>query len=139
MAWDQLKYQLTVDEAVRKFAYQDTNGFWTIGIGRNVDKRGGRGLSDDEILYLLENDLKNTEHDLDAHFKWWRNMTPARQDVLMNMCFNLGINRLLQFHNFLGACAQSNWDHAAAEMEDSLWYRQVGARGVRLRDAMKKG
>ena len=33
-------------------------GYWTLGIGRNVDVNGGGiGLSEDEVNYLLENDI----------------------------------------------------------------------------------
>lgn len=139
MAWENLKHQLLVDEGARRFVYQDTMGYWTIGIGRNVDRRGGDGLSDDEMSYLLTNDLKDIEKDLDAHVAWWRTMTPVRQEVLMNMCFNMGIARLMKFRDTLSALEHGNWDAAASEMEDSVWCKEVGARAARLIDAMRKG
>ena len=48
------------------------------------------------------------------------------------MCFNLGIGRLLNFRNFLSALQSGDHKAAAAEMLDSLWAKQVGARAQRL-------
>ena len=45
-------------EGVEKYAYKCTADKVTIGVGRNIDKSGGMGLSDDEIDYLLSNDIK---------------------------------------------------------------------------------
>jgi lysozyme len=63
----------------------------------------------------------------------------VRQRVLANMCFNMGITRLLKFRNMLGAIQLKNWDRAADEMVNSPWYTQVGARAVRLVQAMRTG
>jgi lysozyme len=50
--------ELRRDEGVDRSAYQDHLGFWTIGVGRLIDRRKGGGLSDEEIDYLLQNDVK---------------------------------------------------------------------------------
>ena len=41
----------------------------TIGVGRNLRDVG---LSDDEIEYLLNNDIDRVEKQLDTYFPWWR-------------------------------------------------------------------
>ena len=133
-----LKNQLIIDEALRTHAYVDSVGMVTIGVGRNIDRRGP-GLSTDECMYLLENDIARVARELDAACPWWRQMSDDRQGVLMNMCFNLGIAALLQFHNTLGAMMRGNYDAAAEGMEESKWYKQVGARAARLVDRMRKG
>jgi lysozyme len=134
---DALKQDLLRDEALRTYAYQDSEGYLTIGVGRNIDRRGGKGLTPTECLYLLDNDVKDVIAQLDAAFPWWKQLDPVRQSVLANMCFNLGLSRLRQFKGFLGALQAGNYAAAAAEMEDSLWYKQVGARAARLVDKMK--
>ena len=58
--------------------------------------------------------------------------------ALTNMSFNLG-NRLGQFHLFLNAVSSHDWPRAAAEMRNSLWYKQVGARGERLAKEIETG
>lgn len=133
-----LQAQLIIDEAVRLHAYQDSLGYWTIGIGRNIDKRG-IGITNEEALYLLDHDINRVAGELDSKLPWWKTMNDNRQNVLLNMCFNMGITTLLQFHNTLSAMEHGNYDAAADGMEKSSWYKQVGARAARLVDIMRKG
>ena len=58
---DDLERQLRRDEGVVEHAYIDSEGWTTIGVGRLIDKRKGGRLRDDEIEYLLQNDI--TEKD----------------------------------------------------------------------------
>lgn len=51
----QLRAQLERDEGRSSTVYQDSLGYWTIGIGKLVDERKGGGLSADEIDYILSN------------------------------------------------------------------------------------
>lgn len=131
-----LAAQLTVDEGRRALVYFDTVGKITGGVGRNLTDRP---FSDDEIDLMLKNDIALVEQDLDRRLPWWREMTEARQNVLANMCFNLGINRLLNFVKTLDHMRAGRYDAAAREMLDSTWARQVGARAVRLAALMRKG
>lgn len=131
-----LAAQLTIDEARRPRIYLDSVGKWTGGVGRNLSDRP---FSDDEIDLMLANDIKGVERDLDRALPWWRTLTDARQNVLANMCFNLGIQRLLGFVNTLALVKAGRYDAAAAEMLNSKWATQVGARAIRLAATMRKG
>ena len=131
-----LAADLTIDEGRRPRIYVDTVGKVTGGVGRNLTDRA---FSDDEIDLMLRNDIKGTESDLDRRLPWWRQMSEARQNVLANMCFNLGIDRLLGFAKTLTLMKAARYDAAAAEMLDSLWAKQVGARAIRLAAIMRKG
>ena len=131
-----LAAQLTVDEGRRPRIYLCTAGKWTGGVGRNLSDRP---FSDDEIDLMLKNDIKSVERDLDRQLPWWREMSDARQNVLANMCFNLGIGRLLGFAKTLTLMKAGRYDAAAAEMLDSKWAKQVGARAIRLAATMRKG
>lgn len=128
--------QLILDEGKKHKPYKDSVGKTTIGVGRNLDDVG---LSDDEIEYLLKNDIDRVIGDLDAALPWWVALSEERQQVLANMCFNLGISRLLAFKNTLEAMEEGRYDAAANGMLASLWARQVGARAIRLADRMRKG
>ena len=132
MDTEQLKADLLRDEALRTYAYQDSKGLWTIGVGRNIDRRGGKGITPAECLYLLDHDITDVMAQLDAAFPWWKKLDPNRQRALANMTFNMGLGTLKTFKGFLGALELGNYAAAAAEMEDSLWYKQVGARAHRL-------
>jgi lysozyme len=131
--------ELRRDEGTVRHAYQDSEGYWTIGVGRLIDKRLGGGLSDDEIDYLLRNDIKAKAADLDAHLPWWRGLDAVRGRVLLNMCFNLGITRLLKFKNTLAAIKAKRWSDASKGMLASKWADQVGLRADRLAKMMRTG
>ncbi len=66
-------------------------------------------------------------------------MDPIRQDVLANMCFNMGIGTLMTFHNTLAAMHDQRWEDAAEGMLASKWASQVGARADRLAEQMRTG
>lgn len=134
-----LAEELIRDEGLELSAYQDSLGFWTIGIGRLIDKRRGGGISKDEALYLFHNDLREKAAYLDVALPWWQEMTPPRQRVLLNMAFNLGVNGLLKFNNTLAAMKRGDYEEAALGMLKSRWAQQVGARAERLAKMMREG
>ena len=131
---DQLRQALIGDEGWRPRAYRDNAGTLTIGVGRNLEDGE---LSADEIELMLRNDLNTSMSELDRALPWWRGMSEARQAVLVNMHFNLGLSRLLQFKMALAAMQAGDWDRAAAEMRDSRWAGQVGRRAERLIQQMR--
>ncbi len=123
-------------EGKRKFPYLDTVGKTTIGIGRNLTDVG---LSEDEIQYLFQNDIKRVIRGLDNWLPWWREKSEGVRMVLMSMCFNLGIEGLLRFKKFLAALRINKFDDAAVEMLDSLWATQVGKRATELAEVVRNG
>jgi lysozyme len=127
------------DEGVVAHAYFDSEGFITIGCGRLIDKRLGGGLSDDEINYLLNNDLFRAEKTARALFAGFDRLSEARKAVLVNMAFNLGQTRLAGFQRLREAVKEQDWEQAAKEMLDSRWAKQVGNRAVRLANQMRQG
>lgn len=132
----QLERELAIDEGKKAKPYKCTAGKLTIGVGRNLDDVG---LSDDEIAYLLRNDINRVCADLDRELPWWRQMSDARQRCAANMVFNLGIGGLLKFKNTLAAMKSGDYKGAAAGMRNSLWAKQVGARAERLAKMMEAG
>ena len=131
-----LERQLSIDEGRRALVYTDTVGKITGGIGRNLTDRP---FFDDEIALMLKNDIALVQTELDQRLPWWREMTDARQNVLANMCFNLGINRLMGFGKILAHMRVGEYEAAAGEMLNSKWAKQVGARAVRLAALMREG
>ena len=128
--------ELTRDEGIRNYPYVDTTGNITIGVGRNLS---ADGLSNPEVAMLLADDLALTVAALDAKLPWWTSLDDVRQRVLVNMCFNLGIGKLLSFVHFLAAVKAANWPLAVVQMQNSLWAKQVGVRAVRLEQMILTG
>lgn len=135
---EKLFEQLHMHEGIKTKLYKDTAvpPRWTIGVGRNLSDVG---LSQDEIDYLLNNDVKNVVSQLDRNFPWWSNLSDVRQRVMIDMCFNMGIKTLMTFKNTLKAIKDSNWQAAGMNMRTSLWAKEVGARATRLALMMETG
>ena len=126
-------------EGVETHAYVDSVGKVTIGIGRNIDSVGGIGLSDDEIDYLLANDLQRVEAELLQAFEWYEDLNDARKDAMMDICFNLGLPRLKLFKKALAAMSRSHYEIAAVELLDSRWAVQVGQRAITISEMIRSG
>ena len=126
-------------EGVEKFAYRCSENKMTIGVGRNIDKHGGLGLADDEIDYLLQNDIDRVVSELDNEYEWFSDLDTVRQDAMVDIAFNLGATRLRLFKNALTAMSVGDWNMAAEEWLDSRWARQVKGRATELVDMIRTG
>ncbi len=136
---EEFKQELVKDEGKVKHAYQDHLGYWTIGVGRLIDKRLGGGLRDDEINYLLNNDVEEAHVTAQKLVKNFDDLTSNRKVVILHLAFNLGYTKLAKFVNTLKAVNEGRWEDAARGMENSLWYKQVGNRSKRLVKLMREG
>ena len=125
-------------EGVVPHAYQDSRGYWTIGVGRLIDKSLGGGLSDAEIDYLLANDIKRCRAEAEQ-YPWFNNMNEPRQAVILSMLFNLGKPRFDKFQNMHAALLVGDYTLASHEMLDSRWASQVGRRAIEMSDMMQSG
>lgn len=133
---EKLKARLNVEEGRKAKVYKDSLGIETIGVGRNLRDRG---LSEREIDFLLDNDIDDVIADLDRFLPWWRTLDPVRQLVIADMCFNLGVNKLLGFVNTLRMVQCGDYAGAAGGMLKSLWASQVKGRADDLAKMMRTG
>jgi len=129
-----IEQMLIRHEGLRLKPYHCTSGKLTIGVGRNLDDVG---IDRVEAILLLNNDIHKCEEDLDENIGWWRNLNPERQNVLIDMCFNLGINGLLKFKNTLALIECGKYKEAANAMLQSKWAFQVGNRAIELSKIME--
>ena len=116
-------------EGFRAIPYQCSSGVWTIGYGFT-------SLTKYESDVILKIKVDNLRVDLAPVIE---PLSPARQDVIINMAYNLGLNGVMGFRKMWSAIYDKDFDLAADEMKDSKWYKQVGQRGVELVEIMRKG
>lgn len=133
---DKLTDMLVDHEGMRRKPYRCTAGKLTIGVGRNLDDRG---ISPDEAMYMLTNDIRDSRRELSAAFSWFDKLDEVRQAVLIDMCVNLGLSRLQGFRNTLALIGVGKYEAAAQEMLNSKWAEQVGRRAQRLSRMMATG
>ena len=96
-------------------------------------------MSDDEIEYLLANDIARVKGELEDTYYWFSGINEARQDAMIDMCFNLGLTRLRGFVKALEAMSREQFDIAADEFMDSKWANQVGMRAIRVTEMIRSG
>lgn len=145
-------------EGIRKNAYQDSLGIWTIGVGFNLERQGAdaalaaAGINRDmiwaaieeakkagfkkttdllslaQIYALLATDVEDSTKDCRVICPGIDTWPENARAVLIDLHFNMGGTSLRGFKNTLAAFRAKNWKQAAANLEVSKWYTQVGAR-----------
>lgn len=139
--------QLQNEEGLRLQVYDDATGGYirpgtrvignpTLGIGINVGPSGG--ITRDEAMYLLTNRVNIAAQEA-ATLSGWAALDDVRRLVLIDMVFNMGLPTMQTFHGTLAAIVAQDWATAAAQMLDSAWAREVGARATQLASIMKSG
>jgi len=127
--------QLLRHEGLRRFPYKDSAGKWTIGVGRNLDEVG---ITKNEALYLLDNDLGRVRAELDQALPWWRELDLIRQQVMIDLGFNLGVltppetAKLLTFTHTLDLIKSGRYAAAAENLTKTKWHSDVGVRALEL-------
>ena len=136
---EKLKEMLIKHEAEVNHAYEDSEGYLTIGVGRLIDKRKGGGISHEEAMYLLNNDVAKVINACRQEFEWFPLLSENRKIVVANMVFNLGMYNFKAFKKTIIYIEQGLFAQAAVEMLDSKWATQVGRRATELSKLMRDG
>ena len=138
-----LKEQIKRHEGEVLEIYEDSLGYLTLGVGHLIQKSdpeygqpAGTPVSQEVVdMYYADDFDKHVEetiHVCENNNIVFDALPENIQHVLVNMCFNLGANRLGKFRNMLYAVSTSDWKEMANQMEDSRWFGQVGRRSVEL-------
>ena len=123
-------------EGVKNTLYKCTSDKWTIGVGRNLEDVG---LSEEEIDYLLENDIIRTKDLMDNYMPWHKDLDEVRQEALINFVFNVGIGTAMKFKNGMSSLEEGDYPSAASHMLDSAWAKQVGDRAIEITQMIETG
>lgn len=127
------KTVLIADEGFRNKPYRDSKGYWSIGVGRLIGALiQDLKLSDDEVEYLLYNDMKKHWSETVEIFgqDFLKSLDVVRQTALLSLVFNLGGTKLLKFHQTLPAIKAKNWKLAGELLRKSKWAKDVDPKQI---------
>lgn len=124
------------NEGCRLVAYQDTNGFWTIGVGHLLGVGSwfeGTIWTQAQADHQYDEDYLKAQNGamIDVGAVCWSRLDEVRQSALTDMAFNIGEQGLGAFHHMIAAILQSDWNTAAAELLGSDYADQVPNRAKR--------
>lgn len=134
MQIERLKDQLKIHEGVVLKLYKCSQGYYTCGVGRNIQ---ANGISMEEAELMLANDIDDCIVDLKRNIGFFDDLPETIQEVMVNLCFNIGINKLLNFKKTIGLLRDEKYLEAADEILDSKWSKQVGQRSHDLADMIR--
>ena len=143
--------RLVLHEGLKLHTYKCPAGYLSIGVGRNLitnpltktEKQVvgdlSQGITYDMAMYLLRHDIKRVLEECRFCFKFWKHLDAERKYALFDMCFNLGLARLLKFKKMLEALEIGDYKGAAKECLNSKYARDVGKRAERIAKTFETG
>lgn len=141
-----IRDQLARDEGRSRTPYQDSLGWWSVGVGHCLGTKDKSevpvamwaGLGDAQVDALFDEDLRHANALLSLHLPWAATLPEPHLGVLQNMAFNLG-TRLLQFGTFLSLMRARSYDAAAQDLLETAAARELPARYGRLAQQLLTG
>ena len=123
--YDKVKEMLVRHEGVMCTLYECSADKTSIGVGRNLSDNG---ITEDEAMYLLENDIDRVIKNLDKHWAVWRSFPEKAQMVCIDLVFNIGINGFMNFRRTRALMEMGMWLEASEELLDSRYHVQLPNR-----------
>tara|TARA_R100001463_G_scaffold32022_6_gene71942 strand:+ start:1519 stop:1995 length:477 start_codon:yes stop_codon:yes gene_type:complete len=90
-------------------------------------------IAEDVLIEKLEKLKRNAI----SRFKWLEDMPQEVQEVVINMCYQLGVTGVSKFRKAISALQEGEWNEAADEMLDSLWAKQTPNRATELSNIVR--
>lgn len=134
MDMERLKSTLVRHEGEKLEMYKCSMGYRTIGVGHNLDSKP---ISERVSRLMLEDDIEDAIADCERNISFFGNLDDACQEALVNLCFNMGIAKLMQFKKTLAYLRDGQREKAANELLDSRYASQVGYRAVEVASMIK--
>ena len=132
---DTLFEDIKMEEGYRSSVYLDTLEKPTIGYGFLIDSLE---LQEDICQMILMRKLEKLIKTIKFNFKWFDDMPEKVQDVVINICYQLGVSGFSKFKKTIQFMKNKQWDKASVEMLDSKWAReQTPQRALRLSETVK--
>ena len=126
--YENIKEMLIKNEGLVLQVYKDSLGYDTIGVGRCLSKNG---ISEDEAMYLLENDINRVVANLDKVWEVWRSFPVPAQEVCVDCTFQMGITGFMNFRRTRALMEMGAWLEASEEILRSKYAVQTPNRAAR--------
>ena len=142
---DKLREEIEVDEGCKYEIYLDHLGLPTFGIGHLVldidpeyGEEVGTPVSEDRVSACFDRDVHTVLSECERLYEDFSSLPEDVQRIIANMMVNMGYPRLSKFKGMKAGVDARDWNQAADEMVDSVWYRQVTNRADRLVERMRR-
>ena len=112
-------------EGYVKRVYKDSLGIDTIGYGFAIKDLE---LDQDICDMILDRKLKDLERIVNSKFNWYRYMPPEIKNVVIEMCYQLGVTGFSNFRKTITFLQNKQFHDASVEMLDSRWAEQTPVR-----------
>lgn len=132
---DRASGYILTNEGYRQTPYEDSEGILTVGVGFNLEQ----GFTLEECMLIVNHRLDRLVAELCNRVPVYLKVCQVRKIVLLDMAYNLGVNRLLGFRKMLAALNEGDYQLAANEMLDSRYAKQVKGRALRNAQMMETG
>ena len=114
--------------------YQCTEGYDTIGYGFAIKDLF---LDEDIAELILIRNLAVLVERIKKTFSWINDAPKEVQDVVTNMCYQLGISGFSKFKKTIYFIETEQYQEASVEMLDSLWAKQTPNRAKELSEELR--
>lgn len=111
-------------EELKLYPYVLDNDSIVVGIGRVISDDG---ISYDEALFLLGNDLETIERALNS-YGWYSTLPDNIKHALIHLCFFCKLSRVLDEVDFINALALNDFKSACIHLINSHLYNINPAR-----------
>jgi len=136
---------IEIEESYRSHPYHCTQGFPTIGIGKKIGPKNADlelyqfSVSREIAGMFLNDELRMLNRQLTKKFTWFVNLSQTRKDIIISMCYQLGLVGFCKFKKTIAYIAAGEYRDASVEMLDSRWHKQTSERAMRHSVVMCSG
>ena len=121
-------------EGFRSTVYECTEGYETIGYGFAIKDLK---LDEDIAELILVRKLADLVARIKQTFPWTKDAPEEIQDVVVDMCYQLGVNGFSKFKKTIYLLETEQYEEASTEMLDSLWAKQTPNRAKELSEEVR--
>ncbi|MDD2358674.1 MAG: glycoside hydrolase family protein [Thiovulaceae bacterium] len=114
------------NEGFKGVVYKDTLGFDTIGYGTKLP------LTQEEAQLILVSRMGAKASELKSVQPVFETLPVNKQGIIIEMCYQMGVNGVMNFKNMWFALQKKDYATASKEMLNSKWAKQTPNRANQL-------